>query len=686
MNSWFLLLIAARSVAAIYESLQFPESPVHYDKYQKQCGIAVRCETDISCPRVCDRNEVESWAQKQAAVQVEENCALSDKKSFLIGADEFDYGLFATCGLTADEEIGVKNTITTEIFLQHLSKQGQCAVRNYLEGRCYNVNSSLSLDQCHHKKLYKCDSTYPFRSYDGVCNNLGHATWGQEGNPLKLEIAPCFADFISQPRLAFDGRVLPDNRQLMLDVQRALRSEFGPPQHIVNMFQVIFSEFIHSDIIGRALKRSCRRTKGFRGCRADGTSESRYKSPLASTIKVLYNDSIYGPQNVECLNFSPIENANDQCKSTYATKRNIATSYLDLSIIFGDGKYDASGKLETYYCQAADVVANHNTNSIQFLAIAGLFTQLHNDCIERMQVCKQKRTIEDVVERCRSLTIAVYQKIVYEELFLSLFGKDFYKQCNFDIEYNPNLESAVSSMYANGPGRFQHVWIPENLTYQQKQYPFDVFFNDLERFECGSVVDGMFDDHIFINGLSNSMMNKIFSKDGVRGHCLPCLDLERGRDAGVCPLLSYRHYLDTISNAHPQKCYNSFDDLEDMFDAELVDVLKSHFSSPFDIDLLFSIFERDRPKGTLLPSTVAWATCLEFKRLKSSDRFFYSWNEFLSFAAKELIETIDIKTLLALYGGIDRVPVNPFVTHSDRVSAQYLRNIVNSKASTFCYL
>ncbi|XP_055549971.1 peroxidase skpo-1-like isoform X2 [Wyeomyia smithii] len=673
-------------MSAGFKCLQFPEFPVHYDKYQKQCGIPVRCEMDTSCPRICDRSQVESWAQAQAALEVEENCALFDKQSFLIGSDEFDYGIFATSGLNEDEKIGVQNTITTENFLQRLSSQSKCAVRNYLEGRCYNLNTSLSLEQCHQGKLYKCDSAYPFRSYNGVCNNLGYATWGQAGNPLKLEIAPCFDDFVSKRRLGCNGQALPNNRQLMVDVQQAMRRDLEPPFHILNMFQVIFSEFVHSDLIGRAIKRSCERTKGFRGCRADGTSESRYKSSLASTIQVLYNDSNYGPQNIECLNFSPIENANDQCRTTYTTKRNTATSYLDLSIIYSDGKYDDCGKLKPYYCQSSEHVTEHNTNSIQFSAIAGLFTQLHNDCVERMQACQQKRSVDDITERCRSLTIAIYQKIIYEELLLALFGDDFYEQCNFESEYDPNLESAVSSMYINGPGRFQHIWIPEQLTYQGKQHPFFIFFYDLERFECNSVIDGMFDDPIFINGLSDQMMNVIFSKNGVRGHCLACLDLERGRDAGVCSFLSYKHYIDGIRNADSRKCYNSFDDLQDIFEPKLVEVLRKHFSSPFDIDMMFAILAYDRLKGTLLPSTVAWATCLEFKRLKSSDRFFYSWNKFLSYAAEELIATIDLKTLLALYAGIDTVPVFPFVTNSERVSAQDLRDAVKSKESAFCYL
>lgn len=64
-------------------------------------------------------------------------------------------------------------------------------------------------------------------------------------------------------------------------------------------------------------------------------------------------------------------------------------------------------------------------------------------------------------------------------------------------------------------------------------------------------------------------MNTFYSKDGTRGHCLPCIDLERGRDAGTCPLLSYKHFMEKLNGVKPRKCYNDFDDLADMFDSEV---------------------------------------------------------------------------------------------------------------------
>ena len=64
---------------------------------------------------------------------------------------------------------------------------------------------------------------------------------------------------------------------------------------------------------------------------------------------------------------------------------------------------------------------------------------------------------------------------------------------------------------------------------------------------------------------------------------------------------------------------------------QVIEVFKRHYESPFDIDVIFSLFEKDQEDQTiLLPQTVATVTCLQYKRLKCSDRFFYSWNKFYS--------------------------------------------------------
>lgn len=352
---------------------------------------------------------------------------------------------------------------------------------------------------------------YRYRSYDGVCNNLRHATWGQAGNPLKFELAPCFDDYVSKRRRSVSGRSLPNNRDVISDIQSV---KFDIPTSVSNkeiftMFGVFFSELVNTDIIGRAMKRSRHATTGFRGCRADGSGVSLFQAPLTAPMNVSAQDPNYGPMDVECLNFSPIENANDQCDIRYPTKRNLGTSYLDLDVMYDPENYDSEGKLFTSHCKASSAFDFNHVLTIQFLSVAGLFAQLHNYCIDRVSSCCVDQPKEDRIEKCRALTIGVYQRILYEELLLSLFGEEFYEQCNFDCEYDEELESSVSSTYTNSAGRFQHVWVPETMTVvsgnERVKKPFHEFFLNLESFDCSGVLQGILEDPVRSTRMSDAV-------------------------------------------------------------------------------------------------------------------------------------------------------------------------------------
>ncbi|KAL9692292.1 hypothetical protein quinque_005483 [Culex quinquefasciatus] len=75
-----------------------------------------------------------------------------------------------------------------------------------------------------------------------------------------------------------------------------------------------------------------------------------------------------------------------------------------------------------------NVGAEAPTGPVQhFLIVGGLFSQLHNYCVDQVMTCGQDDLLENAVEKCRALTIGVYQRIIYEELLPILFGSSFYE-------------------------------------------------------------------------------------------------------------------------------------------------------------------------------------------------------------------------------------------------------------------
>ncbi|XP_055608799.1 heme peroxidase 2-like [Uranotaenia lowii] len=677
-------------VLAAFDNLRFPDIPKFYENYHQQCGIPIACDNERQCPTVADWRGLENYAQEEACSAFESQSELASKACYLISDREFDYGMFFTGRLNAEQENDVKNTMTTEILLKNISISDKCAVRRLLEGDCDERGSTLSLKQCLDNRVHNCDESYPYRSYDGHCNNKQNPTWGRAGTPFRLEMATCFDDFVSTPRRSSSGRELPNNRQVMADIQYTLnqRSPSESTQGIFNMFGVFFSEMVNSDTVGRRMKRVRDSTNGFRSCLADGSGISRFTSPLVDPMVVPADDREYGQRNVECLNFSPYENANDQCQLRFTTKRNGGSSFLDLSSIYGSGGYEEDGKLSVGTCGASGFTSGLSGLTIQLVHVTAIFAKLHNYCVDQTKSCTNAGA-DDVAEKCRAFTIGVYQKIWYEEVLLELFGPEFHNECNFECEYDPEVEPSLPSVYVNGPGRFQHVWIPDNLTYEHGDsttLPMHLFFRNHQNFDCPSILEGMLKDPIRISGLSDSIMHTFSSLDGKDGHCLMCLDLERGRNAGMCPYLPYKHYQDTLTGRANTNCYQNFEDLSDIFEQDLIEVFKKHYETPSDLDLLFSIFEKDRPRGSSLPTTVALSTCLTFKRLKCGDRFFYKWNPFYTSAMSRLISIMDMTTVLALVENMNEVPVRPFVTQSSTVRASQLRDKVGRIQNLFCQL
>ncbi|XP_050079403.1 chorion peroxidase-like [Anopheles maculipalpis] len=640
----------------------------------------------LSCPNQELFGEYEKEAFIKAVAEMLTNEENDQNSCYRIDESEFDFGLFATNPIKPNEDLDVRRTLTTEKFLKTLAKKvGKCQLQNLLDGKCY---TNVTLSCCNGAEQITCDPDHPYRSYDGSCNNLQYPSWGKRGNALKHPFAPCYSDVVSKPARSKSGAPLPQNRKLISELANFLDKYGGTSSTSLNMFMVFFMEVINSDMIGRATKRTKCPTKGFRGCRADGLDRSACQSTLSNPLRVPSDDLYYGESGISCLNFSPQEKANDRCELKHVGERNMQSSYLDLSSMYGDvPHYDANGKLPLYHCGVTEVVTQMTPIAVQFSTIIGLFGKLHNYCVDRIRSCPKSKG--SVQERCRALTIGVYQKITYGQLFPLLFGDELYNLCGFDCEYNSHNESVVSMVYKNGPGRFPHVWITDEIMYKHQgrsQWrPLNEYFRNHESFDCSATLAGVLETPFETSRLVDAIVNKFYTCDGHRGSCLPCIDLARNRDAGLCPLVTFKHFIEQ-SFGEESQCYNTFDDMSDMFSPELIQFFAQHYEHPGDIDVMFANMDQRAYPGANMPKLVSQTFCLEFKRLKCTDRFFYSWNPNLGEGARHLIEILDFTALLALFTDIDEVPLEPFLVDSPKAAAMDVRKYLESVEYLYCQI
>uniref|UniRef100_A0A3F2Z224 Uncharacterized protein n=1 Tax=Anopheles quadriannulatus TaxID=34691 RepID=A0A3F2Z224_ANOQN len=674
---WICTVLQLLRVVEVESSYRLEDQPMTYESYDMQCGYQSKCCSENSCPSLHGLDSLERRARKKAILELLNNEATVNDPRFLMDGTDFDVRFFNTIAIQPSEQLGVRDTLTTQKVLESLSKRSNCCqMRNLLDGKCY---SNVTLSGCKTVEEPCCDPHYPYRSYDGSCNNLAHPRWGMRGTALKHPIAPCFDDVVSQPARSRSGAPLPQNRKLIAELAAMLKEREISSTAELNMCSVFLSEFFTLDMIGRSTKRTKRRTDGFRGCRADGHDRSPFVTPLSNPLLVSPNDPYYGPLGVRCLNFSPQERANDRCELKHMADRNLQSSYFDLSNLYTEqATYDKDGKLLLQQCGAPETITNRRPMSVQFFAVAGLFAKLHNYCVDRAPL-KGSGPVE---ERCRAFTIGVYQKIIYEQLLPVLFGEEFYSECDFSCEYNPNEECAVSQVYKHGPGRFQHVWIGETMLYKPARgeaewRSFNDFFHNYESFDCLGALAGSLDTPINVGNLASASVDKFVTVDGYRGTSLPCIDLARNRDAGLCPLVTYKHHVEQLFGEEG-RCYSTFEDLSDIFAPDVIEFFSRHYEHPDDIDVLFANMDQRFHPGANLPKMVAQLTCLEMKRLKCTDRFFYTWNPNLGEGARQLIEAMDFTVLLALVTEMEEVPLQPFFVGSPTVASCDVRNYMQT--------
>ena len=89
----------------------------------------------------------------------------------------------------------------------------------------------------------KCNSTNPYRTFSGCCNNLEKTSWGQ-ANTAQL-MANEYEDKINIPRGGFNSSKLPSARSISTKVHRLTKVEGAPS---ISLMVMQFGQFLDHDI------------------------------------------------------------------------------------------------------------------------------------------------------------------------------------------------------------------------------------------------------------------------------------------------------------------------------------------------------------------------------------------------------------------------------------------------------
>lgn len=357
---------------------------------------------------------------------------------------------------------------------------------------CFNIFMHFCTGFC--EKLGpkpKCSRKSPYRTLDGLCNNLENPFWGNANYKYARILPNRYGDNLSTV-----PKDLPSARQ----ISNVVFADQDNPDTEYTIVQMQFGQFIAHDM---GMTPNAMKTNGCceNGKFVDDADKSCFR------IEVPKNDPTQIDFPRECMDFSRTPTDHDQgCvnfkKSKPAQQINAVTSFLDLSLIYGNSEDELkpirsykNGKLiveerkgNSWPPQNPDAkkVCNVASNtercylggdprlnsSPDLLILHVLFIREHNRIAEKLNKLNPLWNDTRLFEEARKINIAQYQYISYYEWLPNLIGEQrmnesglLYdpkgeKQIN---DYDSNIDATTINEYSTVAFRFFHTQIMGQL-------------------------------------------------------------------------------------------------------------------------------------------------------------------------------------------------------------------------------
>ncbi|XP_052871706.1 peroxidase-like [Anopheles cruzii] len=504
----------------------------------------------------------------------------------------------------------------------------------------------------------QCDSSTPYRTFDGSCNNLQNPTWGSANTPYGRLLLPEYGDGISTPRRSKTGYDLPSARL----VSTSLFNEQSIVDPLTTLVNMQFGQVVAHDM----------------GLRAGGsdTIPCCVNGQVVANpgrrcfpIPVPSNDPVLSAGGIQCLDLVRTRSTFDtnpaSCSvSNPAQQLNNATSFLDLSLVYGNSAQqnallrafvgglmkvdnrngtewppqdpqssrDCKLQLSTDVCYLTGDERSNITPELTILQIA--FLREHNRLARLLAQLHTLWNDEKLFQEARRINIAQYQRIVYEEWLPWFLGPDQMVQKgllartpNYVNDYNATVNPTTLNSHSNGAYRYFHsaIWGTLSLAQESRAITGSLNINDqmfnptiLERNDSyAQLTRGMATQPSGRNDLSYDpqIRDYLFRYANRFGTDLKALDIQRSRDHGIAGY-----------NAFRQACgYNRITAWTDLTQLGPRDyqMLSSLYRTVDDVDLTVAeFFERPTP-GTQAGPTYLCILMEQFMRTRRGDRFFY---------------------------------------------------------------
>jgi len=283
-----------------------------------------------------------------------------------------------------------------------------------------------------------------------------------------------------------------------------------------------------------------------------------------------------------------------------------------------------------------------------------LLVREHNDIGKELSVINPHWSNEKVFQETRRIVSAIIQHITYNEFLPRVLGPSSIGRFSLELltsgyyrDYNPKCSAAIFTEFSTAAFRFGHSMIRPNLTMMSEedmiqgggdQIPLREVFHNPDMVRTGNVIDGlvrglvMSPMELVDNRVSNEVTNHLFEEKGKQfsGRDLSALNIQRSRDHGIPGYNKYREICGLRRAIR-------FSDFSSEIPVAWVAELEAVYRHPDDVDLFPGLLAERKLAGAAVGPTLACLIGLQFRHLRSCDRYWYeSGDPMVRFTEKQL--------------------------------------------------
>ena len=306
---------------------------------------------------------------------------------------------------------------------------------------------------------------------------------------------------------------------------------------------------------------------------------------------------------------------------------------------------------------------------------------------------------DEIFETTRSIVIAEIQKITYKDYLPLLLGDSFSSLVPDYTGYDSSIDPNVPNAFATAAYRFGHSQIQpffERLNENYESIPagplplVDAFF-DTSQFTNNGGVDPILRGLLSKNArlvdefINSILTNHLFSESlSEPGFDLAALNVQRGRDHGLPPYLTWKQWAKTQCG------------VESDFRNQLTQIhLLQTYGGLNNVDLFVGGLAEEPLPGGVVGATFACIFANTFNALRDGDRFYYENPAgpmpLFTPAQRAEIEMASLSRVICDNSGITEVQPNAFMANQPRVPCSQIPTVDLSQWSSesepdLCYI